>query len=161
MSGDLDGGDEYWQLPWPGLAGGSESGSTGFTNRDRCYLFLDVEAYNKIIEDHPRIAVKIVTSIASLIQNRAERTRRTMYHNLIKESPNASVGISRLGRWLGKWTRVSEDMSKRLFGSFEGENFNSQAGGWLSFDPNKVTPPFLCPLVSLYSPSTSLDMMLR
>ena len=48
-----------------------------------------------------------------------------MYHNLIKESPNASVGISRLGRWLGKWTRVSEDMSKRLFGSFEGENFNS------------------------------------
>ena len=35
------------------------------------YLFLDVEAYNKIIEDHPRIAVKIVTNIASLIQNRA------------------------------------------------------------------------------------------
>jgi CRP-like cAMP-binding protein len=89
------------------------------------YLFLDVEAYNKIIQDHPRIAIKIVTNIASMIQNRSERTRRTMYQNLIKESPNPSVGISRLGRWLGKWTRVSEDMSKRLFGSFEGENFNS------------------------------------
>jgi hypothetical protein len=88
-------------------------------------LFLDVEAYNKIIQDHPRIAIKIVTNIASMIQNRSERTRRTMYQNLIKESPNPSVGISRLGRWLGKWTRVSEDMSKRLFGSFEGENFNS------------------------------------
>ncbi len=89
------------------------------------YLFLDAEAYNRIIHEHPRIAIKIVTNIASLIQNRSERTRRTMYQNLIKESPNPSVGISRLGRWLGKWTRVSEDMSKRLFGSFEGENFNS------------------------------------
>jgi hypothetical protein len=51
--------------------------------------------------------------------------RRTMYQNLIKESPNPSVGISRLGRWMGKWTRISDDMSRRLFSDFEGENFNS------------------------------------
>jgi CRP-like cAMP-binding protein len=118
-------------FPGPGLLGEvnlvlqASRTATVVSRTEADYLFLDVEAYNKIIQDHPRIAIKIVTNIASMIQNRSERTRRTMYQNLIKESPNPSVGISRLGRWLGKWTRVSEDMSKRLFGSFEGENFNS------------------------------------
>ena len=94
--------------------------------RSQCdYLYLDAETYDKIVLEHPRIAIKIVTKIASMIHNRAEQTRRTMYHNLIKESSSPSVGISRLGRWLGKWTRITDDMSKRLFGSFEGENFNS------------------------------------
>ena len=89
------------------------------------YLYLDMDNYNKIVVDHPRIAIKLVTKIASIIHNRGDNMRRTMYQNLIKESPNPSIGISRLGRWMGKWTRISDDMSRRLFSDFEGENFNS------------------------------------
>jgi|GEM_PF-893824 CRP-like cAMP-binding protein len=89
------------------------------------YLYLDAQTYDKMVQEHPQIAIKLVTQIASMIHNRAEQTRRTMYQNLIKGSSSPSVGISRLGRWLGKWTRISDDMSKRLFGSFDGEEFNS------------------------------------
>ena len=95
-------------------------------SRSECdYLYLDMDNYNKIVADHPRIAIKLVTKIASIIHNRGDNMRRTMYQNLIKESPNPSIGISRLGRWMGKWTRISDDMSRRLFSDFEGENFNS------------------------------------
>jgi hypothetical protein len=95
-------------------------------SRSECdYLYLDTESYSKIVVEHPRIAIKLVTKIASIIHNRGDNMRRTMYQNLIKESPNPSIGISRLGRWLGKWTRISDDMSRRLFSDFEGENFNS------------------------------------
>ena len=95
-------------------------------SRSECdYLYLDMDNYNKIVVDHPRIAIKLVTKIASIIHNRGDNMRRTMYQNLIKESPNPSIGISRLGRWMGKWTRISDDMSQRLFSDFEGENFNS------------------------------------
>jgi len=95
-------------------------------SRSECdYLYLDMDKYNKIVVDHPRIAIKLVTKIASIIHNRGDNMRRTMYQNLIKESPNPSIGISRLGRWMGKWTRISDDMSQRLFSDFEGENFNS------------------------------------
>ena len=95
-------------------------------SRSECdYLYLDMDNYNKIVADHPRIAIKLVTKIASIIHNRGDNMRRTMYQNLIKESPNPSIGISRLGRWMGKWTRISDDMSQRLFSDFEGENFNS------------------------------------
>jgi CRP-like cAMP-binding protein len=95
-------------------------------SRSECdYLYLDMDNYNKIVVDHPRIAIKLVTKIASIIHNRGDNMRRTMYQNLIKESPNPSIGISRLGRWMGKWTRISDDMSRRLFSDFEGENFNS------------------------------------
>ena len=95
-------------------------------SRSECdYLYLDMDNYNKIVADHPRIAIKLVTKIASIIHNRGDNMRRTMYQNLIKESPNPSIGISRLGRWMGKWTRISDDMSQRLFKDFEGENFNS------------------------------------
>ena len=95
-------------------------------SRSACdYLYLDMSNYSKIVADHPRIAIKLVTKIASIVHNRGDNMRRTMYQNLIKESPNASVGISRLGRWMGKWTRISDDMSQRLFSDFEGENFNS------------------------------------
>ena len=95
-------------------------------SRSECdYLYLDMDNYNKIVVDHPRIAIKLVTKIASIIHNRGDNMRRTMYQNLIKESPNPSIGISRLGRWMGKWTRISDDMSQRLFKDFEGENFNS------------------------------------
>ena len=95
-------------------------------SRSECdYLYLDMDNYNKIVVDHPRIAIKLVTQIASIIHNRGDNMRRTMYQNLIKESPNPSIGISRLGRWMGKWTRISDDMSRRLFSDFEGENFNS------------------------------------
>lgn len=118
-------------FPGPGLLGEvnlvlQATRTATVVSRTECdYLYLDVEAYNKVVLEHPRIAIKIVTNIASIIHNRAERTRRTMYQNLIKESSSPTVGISRLGRWLGKWTRISEDMSKRLFGQFDGENFNS------------------------------------
>lgn len=95
-------------------------------SRSECdYLYLDMNNYSKIVAEHPRIAIKLVTKIASVVHNRGDNMRRTMYQNLIKESPNASVGISRLGRWMGKWTRISDDMSQRLFSDFEGENFNS------------------------------------
>ena len=95
-------------------------------SRSECdYLYLDMDNYNKIVADHPRIAIKLVTKIASIIHNRGDNMRRTMYQILIKESPNPSIGISRLGRWMGKWTRISDDMSQRLFSDFEGENFNS------------------------------------
>ena len=95
-------------------------------SRSECdYLFLDMDRYNKIVAEHPRIAIKLVTKIASIIQNRGDTMRRTMYQNLIKESPNAMIGISRIGFWLGPWTRISDDMSRRLFSDFEGENFNS------------------------------------
>ena len=95
-------------------------------SRSECdYLYLDMNNYSKIVAEHPRIAIKLVTKIASIVHNRGDNMRRTMYQNLIKESPNASVGISRLGRWMGKWTRISDDMSQRLFSDFEGENFNS------------------------------------
>ena len=95
-------------------------------SRSECdYLYLDMDNYNKIVVDHPRIAIKLVTKIASIIHNRGDNMRRTMYQNLIKESPNPSIGISRLGRWMGKWTRISDDMSRRVFSDFEGENFNS------------------------------------
>ena len=95
-------------------------------SRSECdYLFLDMDRYNKIVAEHPRIAIKLVTKIASIIQNRGDTMRRTMYQNLIKESPNPLIGISRIGFWLGPWTRISDDMSRRLFSDFEGENFNS------------------------------------
>jgi len=95
-------------------------------SRSECdYLYLNSENYSKIVVQHPRIAIKLVTKIASIIHNRGDNMRRTMYQNLIKESPNPSVGISRLGRWLGKWTRISDDLSRRLFSDLEGENFNS------------------------------------
>ena len=95
-------------------------------SRSECdYLFLDMESYNKIVAEHPRIAIKLVTKIASIIQNRGDTMRRIMYQNLIKDSPNPMIGISRIGFWLGKWTRISDDMSRRLFSDFEGENFNS------------------------------------
>jgi CRP-like cAMP-binding protein len=95
-------------------------------SRTECdYLYLSIDVYNKIVVEHPRIAIKLVTNIASILHNRGDGMRRTMYQNLIKESPNPSVGISRLGRWLGKWTRISDDLAKRLFEDFEGENFNS------------------------------------
>ena len=95
-------------------------------SRSECdYLFLDMDRYNKIVAEHPRIAIKLVTKIASIIQNRGDTMRRTMYQNLIKESPNPMIGISRIGFWLGPWTRISDDMSRRLFSDFEGENFNS------------------------------------
>ncbi|MDC3124386.1 cyclic nucleotide-binding domain-containing protein [Gammaproteobacteria bacterium] len=95
-------------------------------SRSECdYLFLDMDSYNKIVVEHPRIAIKLVTKIASIIQNRGDTMRRIMYQNLIKDSPNPMIGISRIGFWLGKWTRISDDMSRRLFSDFEGENFNS------------------------------------
>ena len=95
-------------------------------SRSECdYLFLDMDRYNKIVAEHPRIAIKLVTKIASIIQNRGDTMRRIMYQNLIKDSPNPMIGISRIGFWLGKWTRISDDMSRRLFSDFEGENFNS------------------------------------
>ena len=95
-------------------------------SRSECdYLFLDMDSYNKIVAEHPRIAIKLVTKIASIIQNRGDTMRRIMYQNLIKDSPNPMIGISRIGFWLGKWTRISDDMSRRLFSDFEGENFNS------------------------------------
>jgi hypothetical protein len=84
-----------------------------------------MDSYNKIVAEHPRIAIKLVTKIASIIQNRGDTMRRIMYQNLIKDSPNPMIGISRIGFWLGKWTRISDDMSRRLFSDFEGENFNS------------------------------------
>ena len=94
--------------------------------RTECeYLFVDKETYEDIVLKHPRIAIKIATKIASVIQNRYEMQRRTMYQQLIKESESPAVGIARLGRWLGKWTRISDDMSTRLFKDYEGENFNS------------------------------------
>ena len=95
-------------------------------SRSECdYLFLNMESYNKIVVEHPRIAIKLVTKIASIIHNRGDNMRRTMFQNLIKESPNPMIGIGRIGFWLGKWTRISDDMSRRLFSDFEGENFNS------------------------------------
>ena len=95
-------------------------------SRSECdYLFLDMDSYNMIVVEHPRIAIKLVTKIASIIQNRGDIMRRTMYQQLISESPNPMVGISRIGFWLGRWTRISDDMSRRLFKDFEGENFNS------------------------------------
>ncbi len=95
-------------------------------SRSECdYLFLDMDSYNMIVIEHPRIAIKLVTKIASIIQNRGDIMRRTMYQQLISESPNPMVGISRIGFWLGRWTRISDDMSRRLFKDFEGENFNS------------------------------------
>ena len=95
-------------------------------SRSECdYLFLDMDSYIKIVAEHPRIAIKLVTKIASIIQNRGDTMRRIMYQNLIKDSPNPMIGISRIGFWLGKWTRISDDMSRRLFSDFEGENFNS------------------------------------
>ena len=95
-------------------------------SRSECdYLFLNMDSYNKIVVEHPRIAIKLVTKIASIIHNRGDNMRRTMFQNLIKESPNPMIGIGRIGFWLGKWTRISDDMSRRLFSDFEGENFNS------------------------------------
>ena len=118
-------------FPGPGLLGEvnlvlhATRTATVVCRKECDYLYLDADQYETIVQSHPAIAIKIVTQIASIIHNRAEHTRRTMYHNLIKESSSPSVGISRLGRWLGKWTRISEEMSKRLFGDFDGENFNS------------------------------------
>lgn len=93
--------------------------------RETCdYLYLTKETFDQLCEQHPQIGIKIITETASLIHTRAENTRRAMYSNLISESPSVPVGLARLGRWLGKWTRVSDDIAGKLFGDFEGENFN-------------------------------------
>ena len=35
-------------------------------------LFLNMDSYNKIVVEHPRIAIKLVTKIASIIHNRGD-----------------------------------------------------------------------------------------
>ena len=54
------------------------------------YLFLD-PAYNQIIQDHPRIAIKIVTNIASLIQT----VLRNLANHVSKLDQGKSQPLSR------------------------------------------------------------------
>ena len=68
MSREFDNrGDEYRQFLGSGLAGRSEFGTASFSTAtvvsrtEADYLFLDAEAYNRIIHEHPRIAIKVVT----------------------------------------------------------------------------------------------------
>jgi CRP-like cAMP-binding protein len=94
--------------------------------REACdYLYLSKDSFDQISEKHPAIAIKILTESAAIINGRSESMRKTMYASIINDSPSVPVGITRLGRLLGNWTRVPDEVSKKLFVDFEGENFNS------------------------------------
>ena len=118
-------------FPGPGLLGEvnlvlDSTRTATVVAREACaYLYLSKDAFDRMTAEAPQIGIMIVTTVASIIHGRSENTRRVMYTNLISESPSVPVGISRIGRWMGKWTRVSDDISTKLFGDFEGENFNS------------------------------------
>ena len=94
--------------------------------REPCdYLYLSKEAFDEISEKSPAIAIKILTASAAIINGRFESMRKTMYSSIIHDSPTVPVGITRLGRLLGNWSRVPDEISKKLFADFDGENFNS------------------------------------
>lgn len=94
--------------------------------REACdYLYLSKETFDDISEQFPSIAIKILTASAAIINGRFESMRKNMYSSIIHDSPTVPVGITRLGRLLGNWTRVPEEISKKLFADFDGENFNS------------------------------------
>jgi CRP-like cAMP-binding protein len=94
--------------------------------REACdYLYLSKDSFDQISEKFPSIAIKILTASAAIINGRFESMRKTMYSSIIHDSPTIPVGITRLGRLLGNWSRVPDEISKKLFADYEGENFNS------------------------------------
>ena len=94
--------------------------------REACdYLYLSKDTFDEISDKCPSIAIKILTASAAIINGRFESMRKNMYSSIIHDSPTVPVGITRLGRLLGNWTRVPEEISKKLFADFDGENFNS------------------------------------
>ncbi len=118
-------------FPGPGLLGEvnlileAERTATVVSRTECDYLFFDKSSYDGIVLEHPRVAIKIVTKIASILQNRFENQRRTMYHNLIKDSSSPIVGVKRISHWLGYGGQISDTLSDRLFKDYDGENFNS------------------------------------
>lgn len=94
--------------------------------REACdYLYLSKDTFDEISDKYPSVAIKILTASAAIINGRFESMRKNMYSSIIHDSPTVPVGITRLGRLLGNWTRVPEEISKKLFADFDGENFNS------------------------------------
>ena len=88
-------------------------------------MYLSKETFDEISEKSPAIAIKILTTSAAIINGRFESMRKNMYSSIIHDSPTVPVGITRLGRLLGNWSRVPDEISKKLFADFDGENFNS------------------------------------
>ncbi len=94
--------------------------------REACdYLYLSKDTFDEISDKYPSVAIKILTASAAIINGRFESMRKNMYSSIIHDSPTVPVGITRLGRLLGNWTRVPEEISQKLFADFDGENFNS------------------------------------
>ena len=64
-----------------------EAAITGMlTSLDPHSSYLDTENYSKIVVEHPRIAIKLVTKIASIIHNRGDNMRPTN-HDVRRGSP--------------------------------------------------------------------------
>lgn len=90
-------------------------------------LVLTKDQFDALVTAEPRLAIELLKAFGSLVSDRQAAFQNKVRANILLESPDADLGIARLGSYTGKASKVSEKLGSRLFSEdFKGVNYKSK-----------------------------------